>query len=384
MSASNLSMRLEKFALLICASFFLSGCGSKENYPDAFGVYYHDGKQWVELGKNTGSITKQVPADVQFLLHDKLVTMVGGSEARLTSGRYVRNEVPRTWGSQAVDYANAKKTNKWNIGNSLVEAQIFPVKNRPEMVLVKPRASLPSGVYSIDALGKNLEAFYVGGNTLMISEASEFCFDQIAGHIMGNPGEKFVPCRESDAQLVGSNSAQTPTPQPMSAPPPLLPNPQLANTPSPPLNAQWFGKWKSIDGKKVMEISTNKMSVIDAAGKRTPSDPDSKYDLAWSPTSEINENQFGYPGGSISIADISALYELALSQFKRDPRDFSVSEADLSRRAIAAISAGNYKVVRGYLGGDCGTWDWIIDKDKLLEISQCKYAFNVRAFNRAK
>ncbi|MDP2810078.1 MAG: hypothetical protein Q8O34_08010 [Rhodocyclaceae bacterium] len=140
---------------------------------------------------------------------------------------------------------------------------------------------------------------------------------------------------------------------------------------------QWFGTWKSQDGRKTIEISASSMKVSEVGDY-------GKYELAWSSNPVVDEGRFGYFGKSTSQAEISRQYEDALNNFQRDSTDFHISPPDSSRQAIAALSSGYYDIVQGYLGGDCGLWEWVRDNDKLLEISRCKYHFIVNTLTRVR
>jgi hypothetical protein len=43
---------------------------------------------------------------------------------------------------------------------------------------------------------------------------------------------------------------------------------------------------------------------------------------------------------------------------------------------------GVYRNLWSYSVGDCGGGDYILDKDRMLEISECKYGFEVVLYNR--
>jgi len=148
------------------------------------------------------------------------------------------------------------------------------------------------------------------------------------------------------------------------------------------LNPLWFGTWKSEDGTASLTISASKLAHTyqqkDSDGKlRSKTDEHS-----WSNAADGEPEAFGYRAERTSPDEISTRYEEAVRQFKEDPTDFVISDPAASRRAIAAISPGVYRILWSYWVGDCGGWDYILDKDRMLEISECKYGFEVVLYNR--
>lgn len=137
------------------------------------------------------------------------------------------------------------------------------------------------------------------------------------------------------------------------------------------LGPQWFGTWKSEDGRSVKKISA---SGIDG--------------MRWTSKSEDDLGDlyevYGYSKKPSSPADISKRYERALRDYRKDPTDFNVSDPDESRRAINAIAPRIYKVMWSYEGGDCGFEEHVVDGDKMLVVSECKYGFGVRLFKRVR
>lgn len=148
------------------------------------------------------------------------------------------------------------------------------------------------------------------------------------------------------------------------------------------LSPQWFGIWTSADGKKRITLSAKKISVIDRSEMKNAGDSPNVYGLEWSEKPDLEEGQFGYSGKSISIAQVATQYAASVAQFKKDPTDFAIGDEASAQQALASISPGNYKIVGGYLGGDCHLWDWILDGDRMLEITQCKYYHGVRLYTR--
>lgn len=162
----------------------------------------------------------------------------------------------------------------------------------------------------------------------------------------------------------------------------------VANSAFAQLGPQWFGVWKSQGADGSMAISASRIDFgaehLDEKGKRETF----KSTLTWTNRSDDAAGElemvFGYAKKRVSLSDISRNYEEALQQFRRDPTDFSISDPAKSRQAIGAMSPGVYKVMWSYTGGDCGYDEHIIDGDKILDVSECKYSYNVTLFHRVR
>ena len=164
--------------------------------------------------------------------------------------------------------------------------------------------------------------------------------------------------------------------------------PQASSAPEPKstLAAQWLGTWKRQDGTTTLAISPSRIDISGMKraddGKRSPF----AYTLNWTDRSDDAAGQldgvFGYSKKRTSPADIAKRYEEALRAYKKDPTDFSVSDPGPSRAAIATMAPGVYKIMWSYTGGDCGYDEYIIDGDKILDVSECKYRFQVEMLNR--
>jgi hypothetical protein len=141
------------------------------------------------------------------------------------------------------------------------------------------------------------------------------------------------------------------------------------------LNPVWFGRWMGADGKSEITISAAKLSAQQFQSRN--------YELNWSNATDTAEGTFNYTGRSTSLAELSQRYENAFAQFQRDPIDYKVSDPVLSRNALSQVMPGNYKIVSGYEGGDCGYHEWLVSGDTLLEVGECKYGFNVLLYRRA-
>lgn len=149
------------------------------------------------------------------------------------------------------------------------------------------------------------------------------------------------------------------------------------------LNPAWVGTWRSEDGTATITISPAKMvrSFLekDADGKTIRK----TLEFRWTESTDPDPDEFGYGKHPTSPAEISKWYEAAVRQFKKDPTDFAISDPKASRRAIAAISPGVYRVLLSTGVGDCAGWDFILDGERMLEVSECKYGFEVALYARA-
>ncbi len=370
----------------------LCACTGSEKYPEAFGVYVVDatkigGDKFRALRGNeqVSKIEIDLPSTPSILIFDKAIVADSGT-FKVFTGIYVRNfrENDSWTGNKFIQAQNAWGYYKQKTVQ--IPGQFFPVKEHADKILWKPSNELAPGLYYIEVQGalgrepKVFEPFFVNGNMLQQNlVGSDACQDYFQFFMA--PENRFYPCRQNFTDGQALPNPATPTQASPSQVPPTPDSPSAPAT-AQSLNPQWFGKWKSTDGKKTIEISSTKMRVTDASWKSKPSEPDSKYDLNWVSSADVTEEQFHYAGKSTSLADIAKRYEAALKQFKSNPTDYSMGDEGSSRGASASIAPGNYKIVTGYLGGDCGIWDWIIDKDKMLEISECKYTFQVRLFDR--
>lgn len=331
-----------------------------EKLPQTYGLFVWNGSDWVELGKDKTSIEIDIAEAPKFLMHGKAIEKMTQSFT-LRRMHFMRNSIAqdRDGGKKAIE----KVMRTWGLKENAepIEGRFAPVKGNPEMVMWIPAAKLGPGAYQPALSRQNQDAFFVNKNSFMGELArSEHCIDRILTRkfMWDNPiPAKYAACAANVGQSGSSDSTSSKT-----------------------LDPQWFGKWVSEDGKRTLEVSASKIGVsdLDVKGK-----PPSRFDLRWVNGPNIGEEQFGYLAKGTSQAEASSRYEEALRQFKKDPMDFGVSDADPSRRAIAAMTPGGYRVVQGYAGGDCGIWEWILDDTKMLEISQCKYGFHVRLLKKA-
>lgn len=150
------------------------------------------------------------------------------------------------------------------------------------------------------------------------------------------------------------------------------------------LNATWYGTWKSQDGKKTLTISASKIDVSEVRDNDQGKPERFQYVHDWVNKSEPEDGRFGYSNKQVSPGELAKRYQENFNLYKKDSTDFSISDPAASREAIGAISPGVYKVMWSYAGGDCAYWEYIADKDKMLEINDCKYRFGVQLFNRVR
>jgi len=148
-------------------------------------------------------------------------------------------------------------------------------------------------------------------------------------------------------------------------------------------NPLWFGAWKSQDGTASITISP--ATMVHTFQEKGPDGSlrSRTFEFRWSDFTGGEGEDFGYSEERTSPDKIAERFEAAARQFEQDPTDFAISDPATSRRAIAAISPGVYRVLWSYGGGDCYGWEYILDHDRMLETSECNYGFNVKLYNRA-
>lgn len=144
---------------------------------------------------------------------------------------------------------------------------------------------------------------------------------------------------------------------------------------------QWFGAWKSQEGDKIVTFS-NRSFVVHEVRSNGDKLEQVEYEHDWQEDADLEEAKFGYSRTLTTPSEIANRLESAITRNEANAPDFTVSNPTAARRAVAAISPGRYKVIWSYGGGDCAIWEYIIDGDRMLEVSDCKYHFNIRLFNR--
>ncbi|OAI52164.1 hypothetical protein AYO46_06460 [Betaproteobacteria bacterium SCGC AG-212-J23] len=168
----------------------------------------------------------------------------------------------------------------------------------------------------------------------------------------------------------------------------LLPRVQTQPRPNEPslspLNPLWLGTWKSEDGKASITIAARRLVHTFLTEGRDGKPQTQTVEHDWSDSTDSQAGAFGYSADRTSPEKISQRYEEAVRESNQDPTDFAVSDPAASRRAIAAISPGTYRILWSYEGGDCLHWEYILDGNRMLETSECKYGFDVVLYNRTR
>ena len=190
--------------------------------------------------------------------------------------------------------------------------------------------------------------------------------------------------------LIGSPTGQAPATFGAPALPPAVPAaPAQSGMPgsaTSTLNSAWFGRWNGREPGAAIAINESEWvgeQDVDRDGKREHF----RTVCKWSKSSEDNLPQdescwYGYTKGSRSVAAIAQAFEQSVSTAQRNPEDFKVSDAKQTRLAITAIRPGNYRLAWVSEGGDCGYSEYLVDGDKLLKVSQCKYGHSITLFTR--
>ena len=143
---------------------------------------------------------------------------------------------------------------------------------------------------------------------------------------------------------------------------PKIANPGFGPHPS------WYGTWRG--------ATPDASFAITASGVG---------DCKWIAANEpkfASDCESGYAKASVSLAEIARRYEQSVSNFQRDPSDFKISDPAQTRRMIARIKPGNYRVVWTQSGGDCGNKEMILDGDLILSIDSCKYGHSISLYTR--
>lgn len=163
--------------------------------PTAYGVYAYTGGAWQELSKPQGHLGRAVDPRLELLVHDKAVAL-HAVEIRLRPLSFVRNTIiqnPDGSGRQV------RKERSWSEGAlEDVSVQLFPVDGKPEMLIIRPRAPLTQGAYSIYALGREWESVTVDlVGVLPNIDTTAHCVDRVRtmafGIPMGQP-DRFQRC----------------------------------------------------------------------------------------------------------------------------------------------------------------------------------------------
>lgn len=147
---------------------------------------------------------------------------------------------------------------------------------------------------------------------------------------------------------------------------------------------EWYGTWRSQDGKNSLALSSSKMVSTFLVKEDNGKFRKVTVEARWSNLTASNEEEtFGLSKKNITPTEIAKRYEKALQYHKKNPTDFGVSDPQLSRKAISAMSHGSYQVMWSYFGGESGS-EYIVDKDRILEVKDDPYGFTVTLYDRIK
>lgn len=380
-----------KTLIAIIALLALTSCGLKETYPEAFGLYLTDDqKSGIEkyrlLRDNDAVQTIDIDIDGKWsiLVFDKSIANNPNS-IKIRSGAFVRNfRKNDPWkGNLPV-----QKLRSWGLYKQRsveVPGQVFPVKGHPDLLVWKPNADVKPGLYFLEIEGgpmerpRSLEPFFIKRAAVLANlESSDLCFDYYQYFM--DPTHRFFPCSQnfSESGTPAPPVAQAPA---ATATPAQIPDPRSAVQSAHSLNPAWYGRWESLDSKRIYTISPNKLVVTQ---RQNSKDGYGNFSLNWVGKFDSQENTFGYAGKSISGVELSKDFEDAVKESTRPGSDIKIEGVAVARNALSGFLRGNYKVVTGYLGGDCATWDWAIEGDMMLEIQRCKYHYGVSLLTRMK
>ena len=205
--------------LLAATAFALTACSPQEKYPESYGLFLWNGTTWADVSAEKTTTTLEIVGDAKFLLHDKQIAQLSSSFI-VNRKFFMRNEIHQeTNGSNRVI---AKSIKLWDLKEKpdAVPGRLFPVKDRPEMVIWKPDSPLSSGIYQPWFSRKPGEAFVVDKSVVLANlEASPFCVDRILTKkfMWDNPiPAQYAACTESGAN-VGKAEPHSPTSQTNSA-----------------------------------------------------------------------------------------------------------------------------------------------------------------------
>lgn len=162
----------------------------------------------------------------------------------------------------------------------------------------------------------------------------------------------------------------------------------VANSAFAQLGPLWLGTWKSQDGDTTLTITESKIDYVEVRPDEKGKPETFNSTRHWTNRAEDAagelEGVFGYAKKRVTPNGISKRYDESLQSYRRGAPDFTVSDPAMSRQAIGVMSPGVYKVMWSYSGGDCGYDEYIIDGDKILDVSECSYHFELRMFNRVR
>ena len=332
-----------------------------EKLPQTYGLFVWNGGDWVELSRGkTTTIEIDIAEAPKFLIHGKAIEKMTQSFT-LRRMYFLRNSIIQNRdGSKKVI---EKSIRNWNLRERAgpLEGRFAPVNGRLEMVMWIPAGKLEQGAYQPSISLQKQGAFFIGKNALRENlDQSEYCVDQILTRRFA--GESAIPaqylaCSLSVAELGSSAGGSSRT-----------------------IDAQWFGKWSTADGRKTVYFAETKVNITEAL----QAGGEFRQELKWISGSKIGDDQFGQPGGSTTPAALMARYQTALAEFKKGNSDYDATSLERTRQAIAPLAPGSYKLVTGQAEGHCRIWDWVLGQDFIVEISDCKQGFHAQLLNKAK
>ncbi|MFO1523619.1 MAG: SUMF1/EgtB/PvdO family nonheme iron enzyme [Kiritimatiellia bacterium] len=153
--------------VLLLASFAVTSCAQKIQYPEAYGTYIKDGDKFSRLEVNTPQeAQRNFTASASILVFDRLLAspLVQPKEAiKLFNRHYVRfnvdlvqlkaeGEIVERHISKAGDFAN--------LGSSL-GLDVYPVPGHPDMLEFKPVGNFSAGLYTL-LVDQQQYAFAIG------------------------------------------------------------------------------------------------------------------------------------------------------------------------------------------------------------------------------
>lgn len=384
---TNKSSRILRGSVLACI-IVAAACSPQEKFPQTYGTFAWKGSDWTELAGEKVNTSLDLASDTRFLIHDKSVAELS-KRFEIHRKVYMRNEIHQD--KDGTNKVVAKTIKLWDLkeNSETMVGKFYPVKDHPEMIIWKPDGSLAPGVYEPHIGNKLFEAFVVDKASVLSNvEGSPACVDRILTRkfMWDNPiPAQYVSCSASN---VGTPQPSAQAPTPATAPAPSTTEAAATTPPQPdnpnstqPLNPTWFGRWESLDSKRIYTISADAFTVTQ---RKDTKDGYGNFVLKWVGKFNSVENTVGYAGKSVSGAQLAQDFEEALKQSSQPGSDQSVGNAGVARNALSGFLKGNYKLLTGYLGGDCAIWDWAIEGDMLLEISRCKYSYTINLLTRMK
>ena len=146
-------MTASRMACLLLLAFTLTGCGQK--YPEAYGLYVRAGKTWTPVDSTKPSEVSEKP---EILIFD---SRLARSSDKPDDTITIRPMKWIRWNINALVAnrdAGPRVYEKSRVGSFLpaedaLKMAYSPVKDRPDMLVASPVASLVDGYYVLDSLG---------------------------------------------------------------------------------------------------------------------------------------------------------------------------------------------------------------------------------------